>query len=354
DENFLRCLKQLFVSYVEGYHLLYILPTVTEVIYSKYYKLMDPDTQAHFLTYMEETAFEIDGMFKFVNYAIQLIPSNMKTHNSYNPPYKTYESLEIGYLPICDFLTSRNIQPTKIIGEDLNDIKVFEIMARYFLKTKDINLKVEFEAQPGGGGNTAKILKSEILNSHKLCLCITDSDRRSPSNPKMQSTATNAHTVFINNKTPKVGFFIEKKVREMENYLPRLFYENWVCQHNDKSYIFEHIESLNSSNDELIFFVSMKDGLTFEQASKEADWKNWLQSISKQMCDKCKCDNCKCKVLDGYGSSLLERFVIYENEVNIGIEAFQSSPTGLVSLWEKIGQLLFSWGCAQGDIPQNS
>ena len=357
DENFLECLDNLLLGYKEGNHLLFIKPRVVEFIYEKYANDMDDRMRRKLTHYEEKFMYESKMAFKLVNYAIQIAPKEIR--EEVKEKVIENEKYQIGYLHTNKFLTSAKIQKTILLGENPSDGDIYEIIGNEYISRTGSRLKVKLKIENGGGNTTAPTFIKKINDEDDLCLCILDSDKKFPSDTSLGETArrvireTNRITV-----PPKVGFYIEKEVRELENMLPLGFYYHQYFKDKNKQDIFNRFEMLDKINDKLIFFFDMKNGLKHFDTRKYNDWSNidYIQFVveNEPICNLdtfCnKKDNCKCVLIKNFGSKVLTDFISFYHCNDMEYKKsliFNSLEYVLDEIWENIGKLVFSWGCGQ-------
>lgn len=80
--------------------------------------------------------------------------------------------------PIADFVDSSRIQASRVLGENLDDAKIYcAAAAAYLHRFGARDLVAHLRAHGGGGGTTAELF--EAHSSETPVLCIVDSDRKS-------------------------------------------------------------------------------------------------------------------------------------------------------------------------------
>lgn len=364
DIDFLECLDHLLIGYKEGSHLLYIKPRVVENIHREYWDRMDIRTREQFTHYEEKFMYESKIAFKLVNYAIKIVPKDIIE----KVEEKTIENqeYEIGYLHTDKFLSTSKIQKTILLGENPNDGDIYEIIANEYIKRNESRLKVKLKIENGGGSTTAPTFLKKIGDGDDICLCILDSDKKFPTDTSLGETAQRVirETNRIN-MPPKLGFHVEKRVRELENILPLGFYYHQYYKDKNKQDILNGFEILDGINDRLIFFFDMKKGLKHFDTREYDDWSNihHTQFVieNEPICNVdtfCnKKDNCKCVLIRNFGSKVLTDFISFYHCNDIEYKKsliFNSLDYVLDEVWEDIGKLVFSWGCGQEPILANT
>lgn len=66
-----------------------------------------------------------------------------------------------------------------MLAENEDDIAFYKYVGQYYVRQNEIgNIRIHFEGQNGGGSTTANVLERIASEKKRMCLCITDSDRK--------------------------------------------------------------------------------------------------------------------------------------------------------------------------------
>lgn len=106
---------------------------------------------------------------------------------------------------------------TIAIGEDLNDVIVYEHILKWFINKIHTNLHYSLHPLSGNGRNTFRVVQNE-LNSKHITICIIDTDKRYP-NDTPKSNSTYSLCLPVGNGVPFYQF-VPLNVHEIENIIP--------------------------------------------------------------------------------------------------------------------------------------
>jgi len=355
ETNFLKCFENLLLGYAEGNHLLYIKPKIVDLIKDKYLNIMDSRMESQFIYYEENSMIESKIAFNLVNYAIKIVPETIKEE------VIQYDTHKIGYLHADNFLTSATIQKTILLGENPNDGDIYKIFAQEYIEKSDSNLKIKLKIENGGGNTISPTFIKKIEERDDLCLCMLDSDKKYPSSTALGETAN--RVIRETNRidmTPKVDFYIEERVRELENMLPMEFYYTQYSKDTNKTSIFENFKELEKIDSKLIYFFDMKKGLKHFDIRMYPDWSNLIKSRfldeDSPTCTRTSCcpkkEECKCTLIKPIGNKVLVDFINFYKTKKTKI--MSSLDEFMKVIWYDIGKLVFSWGCGQEPILANT
>lgn len=115
------------------------------------------------------------------------------------------------------FYTLDSSGKTIVIGEDLNDVKVFEHILKWFINRTHSNLHYSFHPLGGGGRNTHRAVRNELISKH-ITICIIDKDMKHP-NYTQDDNSTYSLCLPVGNGVPYYQF-IPLNVHEIENIIP--------------------------------------------------------------------------------------------------------------------------------------
>ncbi|MCX6953092.1 MAG: hypothetical protein NTV51_13140 [Verrucomicrobia bacterium] len=131
--------------------------------------------------------------------------------------------------PISWFDTTAKIQPTIILGENLEDAFTLQKFAEAGTVLSGLgHLPLNSSPDHGGGSATGTVLHLNAA-SNRPCLCIVDSDRSHPTD-ELGSTAT-AVQPYKNPALHPLVEVSETNGRDLENLLPDSFYHSSYGSH---------------------------------------------------------------------------------------------------------------------------
>lgn len=255
----------------------------------------------------------------------------------------------------CNFFNdSSKTQLTKLLCEDINDYKIYKIIADQFKfskKIKDININFEVV---NGGGTRIKNNFEQIKITGRFCFCLLDNDKKHPKS-KIGSTAGKFSD---SDNIGSCKYFIINS-HEVESLIPMGIIKESILQKGlDNSYLFSY-DQLNALVDyapEVKIYFDHKLGITVNEAKKldekyhDKFWEMPLLKASNFKRSKCINEMaCECKTeclaVPGFSARLLDVGADILSTMN------KARLDGLISPilreeWNVIGEKLFSWGCA--------
>lgn len=201
----LRSVCYLATQAVEGNHLL----------------LGDVEVIDHFREIFENN-FIVGQLFQKLasNIAINAVPSSVTfymeiTRGENNQ--RVEDGVTIYQMNYNHFSTLDASGQTRAIGEDLNDVKVFEHILKWFINRTHSNLHYSFHPMGGNGINIHRVVQNELKAKH-ITICIVDTDMKHPNyTPKPDSTYSLCLSVGSGEPFYQ---FVPLNVHEIENIIP--------------------------------------------------------------------------------------------------------------------------------------
>lgn len=247
---------------------------------------------------------------------------------------------------------------THVIGENLSDAIVFDILIDYFASSNRLkNVTRCFYPLMGGGDTTCKVYENECENQHHFCLIITDSDFKLPCEEgkemellEKDSTPYKVMEVHKAYQSSVSEFYPMHFVSEVENLIPKGIYSTYGANRH-QSIVLSHDYS----------FFDMKKGLDYFRLRKQEHYDYWtaiytgdadfsaFDALSAQHATyETFKDVAKGKtVLPGWSSDILKN--ILDNPILVkAMRKTQRSDLyeSQHKEWMKIGELMFNWTCA--------
>jgi hypothetical protein len=335
EPNFAVFFQKLMLSYTEGKHIIVISPLNVKKILLE--KILDSLTETRLTHYFSHNKASLQVLCLFEK-VIRIIP-NIEQETIFSD---IQSKTEFKNIFIDKFLDTVNFQKTILLGENGNDIKVYALIAEYY---KGMSGKgsfiLSYKSQTGGGSTTVNEYKTIFTVGEEFCLCLLDSDKRSPHN-KIGDTAGKVmkhhHLNFSSNF--KCNYHIVD-VLEIENLLPRIFYEeNYEKKDVNKKGILKRIESFENIDVSSIFHIDFKMGLKKLEDYKDdcckEYWYNLLLGINPMTEDF---GNGDYGYLKGYGNKIVVDFLEFEKE-----KIFEFVDNDIVSRkWFEIGKIMSSY-----------
>lgn len=247
---------------------------------------------------------------------------------------------------------------TYVIGENLSDAIVFDILIDYFASSNRLkNVTRCFYPLMGGGDTTCKVYENECENQHHFCLIITDSDFKLPCEEgkeiEMLEKDSTPYKVLEIHKAYQSNvseFYPMHYVSEIENLIPKGIYSTYGAN-GQQSIVLNHEYS----------FFDMKKGLDYYRLRRKEHYDYWttlyagdadfseFDALSAQHASfETFREIARSKtVLSGWGSDILKK--ILDNPMLVKamrktqrVDLYESQHKE----WMKIGELMFNWTCA--------
>lgn len=287
------------------------------------------------------------------NYATSTIPNGLTFYvevvrdNQKN--CREENGIAIQQLCFTEFIDSSTTQKMQLVGEDLNDCKMFIRILNWYKKKHGIQLNCSYEFFHGAGNRTSENLY-KLKRDNKIALCIVDTDIRYPRQP-VSSHATHKKCMRIGN-TPLVRTIV-LGVHEIENIIPvdyinllrfdsgealkkecydRLYNhaeaENLLPYFDHKKGVVKMTESMSDPN--FICFAEQCFNVYPEWQSNH-DFQTFYDSLPE-----------KGIIYPGLGENLFKNVLEQtELETIVGFKAFQLNE------WQRIGLEILNFGCAR-------
>jgi hypothetical protein len=273
-------------------------------------------------------------------------------------------------VPARYFSNSSLIQKTILLTENLDDATLYQTITQIYLKWKKLKkIAILFEAYAGGGSTTKKAYQRIQDQAERFCLCLLDSDKKSPNSP-LGNTAKEVKK--IENPNQPLCEYLILGVREIENLIPIQLYSLVSSGDVNRMPCVDLLEQLEKTSlAEARKYLDIKNGLKLNEileASKNSpfskDWMNWLKNVSsldiaiKKNCLKheacMKGENCDCIITTGFGDKILEA-VIKVIETPTKDQPTQQKIVEMVdpllkAEWEAIGEMITAWCCGTSRI----
>ncbi len=182
---------------------------------------------------------------------IELVSNNLAAESYVD------EHCQVFRLPIRHFSDFMTFGETVLLTENLTDARFYIKLTEAFLARESLGrLPLQYEIR-GGGGNTTAQNYTEIQNTRqRLCLCIVDSDKKTPTD-NIGSTAQNVLNSNDNNCLLTECYVI--RPRDVENLIPI----SVLRELEDVNYnsMIDFLTLLESKSAEAKLYVDIKNGL---------------------------------------------------------------------------------------------
>lgn len=289
--------------------------------------------------------------------------------NSSNSLPEILSSSENNYfLPVPVIENCQINQSCILLAENLNDCIFYKIIANYYRIQHNLeNFCISFSNELGGGNTISTVFSKCVLEDKSPTICIVDSDRtheptsKYPGAPKLGGTYNDLkrieNSLFNMNDIPPF-YVLALDAREIENLIPLNVLEAMQSELPAMSTGLEMLRKLlQIQNKSPILFYDIKKGLPKITDEPARDY--WMEIMISLGASK---ENMPLRGLpkDKNGKDISPKDVFFpsvsSNRVlERAIEIMKKSDTiqletYLVDLWEQLGELLFTWGCASQPI----
>lgn len=261
----------------------------------------------------------------------------------------TENSIKIIKLPI-ERILQLSFQPSEIVFEDINDSLIYATVAQWYAEDilNNKHLPLRYKEIQGGGNRTHAIYKAKQEQGDTFCLCITDSDKKYPTD---ESGDTSRRVREIEDNSMPLSYHLDLEFHEIENLLPLGFLDRFSGTAEAKEIIASLKRAEANGHPEAKLYWDYKKGLRGHYAQGNEDYRHYWCSalgIEHSECElDCTLKQCECFLIKPWP---------LKGEVKAALDSRPKiSPTDcetLNTLWCEIASLFISW--AIGAVPQNT
>ena len=258
------------------------------------------------------------------------------------------------------------LEKSIMLCENLTDTRFYRQLAETYCHWSRLgNPMLRYEPRLGGGQTTSETYESVRSSRSRLCLCIVDSDRTTPSG-SLGSTAQAAEDVHTCGVQPLCELIV-LNARAVENIIPTRMYQEAVWGDNNRMAGVLFLEDLESSDSaEARLYLDVKGGLRLGEilhAPEESAFRRYwepvarrAQATARSVDTDCwadpKCNSrrqCRCVVAPGMGVSILEHVADFLDSKSTHKKA-QLVDEPLREEWESIGEVIVAWCCGSSPL----
>lgn len=358
NEN-ITAINALFDSMRRCQHIIFANDNVLKLL--QQHSLINP-TNKEFITYIRQKYVYIYECFDYIKYRIIVDYENecvTRDDNTFFVPIKYLEE----------------IREAKLLAENENDGNMFCNIYQQINKMKKMSptFFIRYENDSFHGGNAPSKIK-QATQDNRIILCLVDSDKDYIGCAR-GCTSAGAHKAYNKVKNNHVINIYELGVRERENLFPPILYK--VITHNHQKLldiVDEHIDI-----EDFIKYIDIKDGVKYKKYDlfEKENGNNKWDVMYKNFIERCKAedlfeepetDQSDFKCIKGIGPNLcdlLNDILLepdkYKFEINFHTHCIPNRDKGkimqvrnnllelipdyLLDEWNRIYELLFSWGC---------
>ncbi|EGR1983156.1 TPA: hypothetical protein GRI96_01405 [Vibrio parahaemolyticus] len=273
----------------------------------------------------------------------------------FQPRHATLGNSDVICVGYNYFNNPSNISSTLLIGEHLNDAKLYHVIGKHYAKNSvSASLNVSFNLIHGGG-STTKTIFDNYKNQNRITYCILDTDKKFPND-----TEKNTSTNFSHNdrRLNRCASSMVINAHEIESIIPLQMLLD-MMEDPTSTYGDDTITKARSlevyDKTEFRRFFDHKNGIFLKDAI-EYDFNNncdyWLDFfairndvINKDCFINKECSNCNsCPSISGLGDGILSNIATF-TERNTTRKYKYNMESFILEEWEKIGKKLLGWGC---------
>lgn len=331
----LNCITNILIGYYEGNHLLMANDSFCE----KFKDKIIEDRAKRALRYLENhSSFEYDVDWRA---KVVLDGANPQKHE----------------INLSFFERTSAIQPTRIIGEHLNDAFFYYYVMCSMININDIVENTAFIPDLGGGSASIDKINHLFKQDDSINLGIFDSDKKFPDDNNKERMAIKISK--YKDKKLNIGIGIIN-VMEVENLIPLSFVMNL---HKDKKRI---LQLINKNCPDLLNYYDFKEGLCFKE-DYEQNYYDYLkekyEKINPKKCgfddfirnERMKTPDKPVVVFQSIGKDILKSFVEKTNvKTNKPVKfGLFDNDSRIYGEWRRIARLVYTYICSRKKDPIN-
>lgn len=236
-----------------------------------------------------------------------------------------------------------------LLAENLSDCEFYETVGKYYAKKNNIRkIQVSFHREQGGGSEISSVLVKCVKTDGIPTLCLSDSDMKFGPTVKYGNPPKGGTYISCareSSRLIKEGFgarfyFPLVSVHEIENLIPYSFLNklgDGFCSQEAQKLIDELRKIENGSP---ILFYDFKNGVSIDPS--ETSGKYWGEVFDRTCFEEGQQQFCSIT-----GPHILDRankYIAKHGLVSIALDP--SLDSYLFDVWNNLGQIIYSWGCA--------
>lgn len=294
------------------------------------------------------------------------------------PSYRDEEHHVI-YINEAELPRFELVKETHLLGEHLKDVQYIAHIMRYYQKEHELKPMSRYYSLLGGGSSIAHVYENEIKEGHAFVLCITDGDKKYPTD-EIGDTGKNVQKMDEAYHKPFHAYYYNMQdVTEMENLIPWSVIEKYATESKDPEVIkrLQIIKRIKDANEAYLSYFDYKEGISKTKETEpnlleyqmdimkvidpmvatrmKKDEEQWqiqkqqfiesgLANDAKEAEKIIKYIRKKIKYISGICENILESVIInYSYELS-NIKKTDLS-TDQLQEYERIGELAYSWTC---------
>ncbi|MGR5475213.1 hypothetical protein ACPV5T_19030 [Vibrio astriarenae] len=297
----------------------------------------------------QDMLYSITGTGALLNKLSTRIEVNFLDESEYGIIERDNKTIiSVSYKVFCD---QENLGTPILLGENLNDAKLYLKFSELFLRMNgEINgVKLNIEPDHGGGSTTIEKFNYHT-NKNRMCFCILDSDKKFPEDcEKNTSKAFKEH-----NRTIK--FFSKATVidaQEIESIIPYKILEDMLPRKGYSAEDIKKLDLIHSIGNKRLYLdhkkgISLKEAIYYKNDKGSDFWTNTFKEMGNVKNMDCfkesKCLECdSCTAINGLGENILSNTVSYIEENNIN-KYKDHIPAEILDTWSQFVYDVIHWG----------
>jgi len=270
--------------------------------------------------------------------------------------------ISIEYLARTQSLSQRPV----LLCENLDDCDFIISLAAFYNQFKKLYGYINFSKRNGGGSTTAPCYEDIVSHREELCLCLCDSDKKYEGDMHEGDTATALREVETRHDTTLTHLYV-LQCQEAENLIPASILADVYATDPQK---LDAVSDLKRIQSERIYqlwrYYDVKNGIRvfeFATSANSAYQNSWARvfgsvtdSVSRY-CETCSAAmvcttkaECTTYLVRGFGSTALRDTVNDFLTTKPMAEIVRRLSPPILTEWESIGALVWSWGTVGGCI----
>ena len=257
-------------------------------------------------------------------------------------------------------------EKTIVLTENEEDAIFYKIIGHYYSKSSGLrNISIDFDQLNGGGSTTSNVIKRIIKENNRMCLCISDSDKKYKD---CNCGTTMQKIIDVTRDKPRLFFdLILLPTHEVENLIPIDVLDKVADKNGwDKEGItfLKFLADKFEQEESPVFYFDFKKGIpkaSFilpENADENQKkkyrgleryrlyWKSYVEAFGKVIDSQTSEPIIKgiCEKILVYSNDYLEKIVKQGSIEKIYLHEY------LKKLWMEIGEKIYCWGCVGNRI----
>lgn len=268
--------------------------------------------------------------------------------------------------PLRWFDRTSRIQPVTLLGENLSDARVLGLIGQAGTVLTGLGYLPLSANYDGGGGSTTGLTLAHLADQGTLCVCVVDSDKKSPGSP-IGSTATAVAKFKDHGVFPTLSV-TETYGRDLENLLPDSFYSAKYGGHVLYGPFAKLLSELSATGETTIrAYVDVEKGIKLHDCRSELagaqDPKFWKEKettllsmtgatplcSSADVCPNHSRRDCVCQMSLGITANVLDDFFEHAAEFSRFKLASELDPS-VEPEWRRLGANIASWCCGDARV----